>query len=59
MPTPDQGWSWWWRYVLMTNIGWFPGLFTGAFVDPLSLLTLPRDPIATPLSLTPMHLQVG
>jgi hypothetical protein len=40
MPTPDQGWSWWWRYVLMTNIGWFPGLFTGAFVEPLKLLTL-------------------
>ncbi|KAJ1491422.1 hypothetical protein T484DRAFT_1933157 [Baffinella frigidus] len=32
MPTPDQGWSWWWRYVLMTNIGWFPGILTGMFV---------------------------
>ncbi len=28
-PRPETGWPFWWRWVLATNLGWFPGIFLG------------------------------
>lgn len=26
---PEDGWPFWWRWVLATNLGWFPGIYLG------------------------------
>ena len=28
-PRPESGWPFWWRWVVATNLGWFPGIFIG------------------------------
>ncbi len=38
---PESGWPFWWRWVLATNLGWFPGIFLG-----LSVANLLVDPSA-------------
>jgi len=38
MPPPESGWPFWWRWVLATNLGWFPGILLG-----LRLATLVAD----------------
>jgi hypothetical protein len=32
---PRSGWPFWWRWVVATNLGWFPGIFLGLQVAPL------------------------
>ncbi len=38
---PESGWPFWWRWVVATNLGWFPGIFLG-----LCVANLPVDPSA-------------
>ena len=28
-PGPESGWPFWWRWVVATNLGWFPGILLG------------------------------
>ena len=32
VPNPEAGWPFWWRWVLLINLGWFPGILAGTFV---------------------------
>ncbi len=34
-PRPESGWPFWWRWVVATNLGWFPGIFLGLKVAEL------------------------
>lgn len=29
---PREGWAFWWRWVLATNLGWFPGIALGTWL---------------------------
>ncbi|MBW2268351.1 MAG: hypothetical protein JRH16_07220 [Deltaproteobacteria bacterium] len=29
---PRSGWAFWWRWVLATNVGWFPGIVLGTWL---------------------------
>jgi hypothetical protein len=29
---PRDGWTFWWRWVLATNLGWFPGIALGTWL---------------------------
>ena len=29
---PREGWAFWWRWVVLTNVGWFPGIGAGVWV---------------------------
>jgi hypothetical protein len=29
---PRRGWAFWWRWVLATNLGWFPGIALGTWL---------------------------
>lgn len=31
-PDPSAGWAFWWRWVLATNLGWFPGIALGLYL---------------------------
>ena len=39
-PQPDVGWPFWWRWVVATNLGWFPGIALGLQIATL----LPASP---------------
>ena len=34
--TPEDGWPFWWRWVVATNLAWFPGIFLGLKVAELA-----------------------
>jgi hypothetical protein len=38
---PDSGWPFWWRWVVATNLGWFPGVLLGIRISSLVPETSP------------------